>query len=257
MTRSTSLRTLLFATMVAGVTTVGAQPSTFRITQVYSTLDGAVQYVELTESAGLNGQHRLAGLTLTSEHNGVVKRFMFTEDLPTDQTAYRSIIVSNTSLTLIFGSIGSLFAPVFFEYTPDVKWLPTRFLPTDGGTLDFAGVDQMKYAALPNDGATALYRDGAARQATVPDHARGQRNNVFHSWVYAVEYYHAATDRYFISASAPDIEALDSGRLPGWSRTDESLSVGASPITSPYLRQPVCRFHIPPGEGDSHFLSAS
>ena len=72
---SLMLRAVL-AGLVAGVVTLaGAQPSTFRITQVFSNLDGSVQFVELTESAGMNGQHRLAGLTLTSTHNGVVKRF--------------------------------------------------------------------------------------------------------------------------------------------------------------------------------------
>jgi hypothetical protein len=34
-----------------------------------------------------------------------------------------------------------------------------------------------------------------------------------------VEYYNAALDHYFISPLQPDIDALDSGRLPGWSRT--------------------------------------
>ena len=34
-----------------------------------------------------------------------------------------------------------------------------------------------------------------------------------------IEYYHAALDHYFISASATDISALDSGMFIGWSRT--------------------------------------
>lgn len=52
----------------------------------------------------------------------------------------------------------------------------------------------------------------------------------------------------------PDLDALDSGRLPGWARTGSTFPVyaGASGSASP-----VCRFYIPPTEGDSHFYSAS
>jgi hypothetical protein len=63
---------VLLAVMHAGA---GAQPSTFRLTQVLSNLDGSVHFIELTESAGMSVQHRLAGLTLTSGRNGIVKQF--------------------------------------------------------------------------------------------------------------------------------------------------------------------------------------
>jgi hypothetical protein len=35
----------------------------------------------------------------------------------------------------------------------------------------------------------------------------------------AIEYYDAALDHYFITANAAQIDALDSGRFPGWQRT--------------------------------------
>ena len=34
-----------------------------------------------------------------------------------------------------------------------------------------------------------------------------------------IEYYNASQDHYFISSLQPDIDALDSGKLPGWQRT--------------------------------------
>jgi hypothetical protein len=40
--------------------------------------------------------------------------------------------------------------------------------------------------------------------------------------VEAIEYYHPVFDHYFVTASAADIDALDSGRLPGSRRTDEA-----------------------------------
>src|SRR4030095_6455012 len=73
-----------------------ADPPTFRIAQIYSNLDGSTLFIRLTETRGLNGQHHFAGLTLTSTHNGLVKQFVFPTDLPTDQTAHRSIVVVAT-----------------------------------------------------------------------------------------------------------------------------------------------------------------
>ena len=69
-----------------------------------------------------------------------------------------------------------------------------------------------------------------------------------------VEYYNATLDHYFITPLATEIDALDSGRIPGWTRT--GLSFAASALPGPGL-MPVCRFYIPPIHGDSHFLSAS
>jgi Repeat of unknown function (DUF5648) len=68
-----------------------------------------------------------------------------------------------------------------------------------------------------------------------------------------VEFYHAGRDHYF-SALPPDIAALDSGRVPGWVRTGQMFNAYAKPGGN---ADPVCRFHIPPPEGDSHFYSAS
>ncbi len=69
-----------------------------------------------------------------------------------------------------------------------------------------------------------------------------------------VEYYNAALDHYFISGLPADIAALDSGTLKGWVRTGLAFNAyaGAADGTSP-----VCRFYLPPANGDSHFYSAS
>ncbi|MCC6196276.1 MAG: exo-alpha-sialidase, partial [Burkholderiales bacterium] len=71
-----------------------------------------------------------------------------------------------------------------------------------------------------------------------------------------VEYYHAGFDHYFITSSAEEIDALDSGRTRGWSRTGRAFEAVSAyfPGLEP---NPVCRFHIPPQHGDSHFFSAS
>lgn len=66
-----------------------------------------------------------------------------------------------------------------------------------------------------------------------------------------VEYYNAEQDHYFMTAAVADMAALDSGRFVGWQRTGYTFA------STPTLTNPVCRFYIPPGYGDSHFFSAS
>lgn len=68
-----------------------------------------------------------------------------------------------------------------------------------------------------------------------------------------IEYYDADQDHYFMSSLQADIDALDSGRFPGWVRT--GLTFKAYPQSNPGA-SPVCRFYIPPVDGDSHFYSA-
>ena len=72
--------------------------------------------------------------------------------------------------------------------------------------------------------------------------------------VTAFEYYNAALDHYFVTDLAPDIDALDTSRIPGWARTGKSFQVW--PIASGFLND-VCRYYIPPEHGNSHFFSAS
>lgn len=72
--------------------------------------------------------------------------------------------------------------------------------------------------------------------------------------VAVIEYYNAAQDHYFISSLPADINALDSGQFKGWVRTGKTF--GAYPVATA-AASPVCRFYIPPADGDSHFYSAS
>ena len=69
-----------------------------------------------------------------------------------------------------------------------------------------------------------------------------------------IEYYNASQDHYFFTASQPELDALDSGRLTGWTRTGMKFPAYSRDSTGV---APVCRFYLPPGQGDSHFYSAS
>jgi lysyl endopeptidase len=70
-----------------------------------------------------------------------------------------------------------------------------------------------------------------------------------------VEFYNATLDHYFITASAHEIELLDTGVLKGWVRTGLRFLGYSSAAQAPEPVNPVCRFYLRPEVGDSHFYS--
>jgi hypothetical protein len=267
MNRVRELVACLASIVLAGFShsATGAPPS-FRISEVFSDINGSLQFIRLTETEGLNGQQHFAGLTLTSTHGGVTKTYTFASDLSSEQTANLSIVVAaSRGLPVVVGGTSYNDGRGYnCCYRPHFATLPARFIATDGGTLDFAGVHRFTYSSLPTDGLNALYGDGTIRRATVPGNGAcymgvGCRSEFEISLTYefAFEYYNAELDHYFLSASAPDIDALESGRSPGWQWTGQSFFVAGTPNGYPGLAEPVCRFYLPPGHGNSHFFSAS
>jgi hypothetical protein len=107
-----------------------------------------VQFIVMREGSGTNGENLWAGNTLASTGQGGTKTFAFPTDLPSSVTANRHVLIA----TQDFAALG-LVSP---DYT-----IPNGFLPLTNGTVNFAGVDQMSYGALPTDGVNALNRDGA------------------------------------------------------------------------------------------------
>jgi hypothetical protein len=237
--------------------TCGAADNSFRMTAMFSDKAGLIQYIQLQESSGLDGQEHFKGLTLVvTSRAGIVKSITLPNDLPGSSTANSFALIGTRQYP------GDL---VDFD-------LPQGFLPTDGGTLVFAGVDVWDYQELPANGYTVLTRaDGpTTNPAGSPSDLlvrsfTGRVVGLLAIMDPVIEYYNKALDHYFISASQPDIDALDSGRIPGWKRTGELFTAWTTPLVSvpPFGAQsppgmgPVCRLYIPPGEGDSHFFSAS
>jgi len=92
-------------------------------------------------------------MPLISTHARVNKTFIFPKNLPNSQTAGRRVLVATQG----FAALGIV--------TPDFV-VPNGFLPTDGGTLNYAGVDTITLPALPADGVTAVDRNGNPVAAT-------------------------------------------------------------------------------------------
>lgn len=212
----------------------------FRIEQLFSNADGSVQFVVMHEAFGGNGENFWAGQQLrVTDSRGISQAITFSTNLPSSNTANRRVLIA----TPAFAALGIV--------TPDYS-IPARFLPTDGGTLDYAaGVHRITFSALPTDGATALMASGVA-VANVATNFAGVSGSVAPAAGIAtvVEFYNAALDHYFITHIAPEIATLDAGvTIKGWARTGQSFNV----FTTASGTSAVCRFYIPPDKGNSHF----
>jgi hypothetical protein len=82
-----------------------------------------------------------------------------------------------------------------------------------------------------------------------------QETSPMPSLVQVIEYYDARLDHYFLSVDPAEINALDTGRIPGFTRTGEQfMAYSAAPATAGL--SPVCRFYGLPAAGlDSHFYT--
>ncbi len=111
---------------------------------------------------------------------------------------------------------------------------------------------------IGNTGITiSAFGEDEAGELYFTDYARGEiRRFAAESAdrIDVVEYYNAALDHYFMTATPAEIHALDAGTLKGWARTSRSFSAFAQAASG---TSPVCRYYLPPAFGDSHFYSAS
>ena len=211
----------------------------FRIEQLYSNADGTVQFVVLHESSGANSENQWNGRTLRMITPAGTTTFSFPSNLPSD-TALRRVLVATPG----FEALGLVHA----DYV-----MPAGFLSITGGTLNYAGVHQVTYQSLPTNGVSALSSSGAIIPNVATNFA-GVSASIAAAPAVAtvIEYYNAALDHYFITDLANEIAILDAGvTIKGWARTGQSFNVYAAAGSN---TSPVCRFYIPPANGDSHFF---
>lgn len=212
----------------------------FRIEQVYSNADGTVQFVVMHEASGSDGENFWAGQQLrVTDTFGATRQITFPTNLPSSSTANARVLIATPG----FAALGLV--------TSDFS-IPAGFLPTGGGTLNYAGVNQITFAALPTDGVLALMASGGTTRNLATNFARASASvGAAPSIATGVEFYNASLDHYFISHIPGEIAILDAGvTIKGWARTGRSFNVytAAGSGTSP-----VCRYYIPPEKGNSHF----
>ena len=119
----------------------------YEIEELYSSADGTIQYVEL-HVGPFDGESFWRGVSLTATAGAQSHVYTFPSNLPSTATANTSVLVA----TQAFADLGVV--------TPDFI-LPSGFLFTGGGTLNYGDVDIVAYGPLPSDGTHALAHDGS------------------------------------------------------------------------------------------------
>ncbi len=160
----------LVLALAAGVPTAAAKSHLWRFTEVFSTADGSIQFIEMFvfNPAG-TGETQFAGRPLTSNTN----TYLFPSNLADENTAQRWVLIATQSFADLPG------AP-----TPDYI-LPANFFDPIGDQLRYrATIDQITIApgALPLDGVRSLMRDGAGLLSTGlnnPTNFAGETHRVF------------------------------------------------------------------------------
>lgn len=128
----------VFLSACAWATPAQASFHLYVISEIYSSPDGTVQYIELFEptSAGLNGQNFLSGHQVTSTGAAA---YSITANLPSGNTLGTHVLFA----TQAFANLHVV--------TPDYI-IPANFVPVGGGTINYAGVSSVTFPALPTDG---------------------------------------------------------------------------------------------------------
>src|SRR5512138_2958058 len=89
------LRTLAAGWLIAAAGLASASYHTWQIAEAYSNADGTIQFIQLRESQGFNGENLLAGRALSvTRTGGTTKTFVFPSDLPSPGTANRYFLIA-------------------------------------------------------------------------------------------------------------------------------------------------------------------
>lgn len=162
----------------------------------------------------------------------------------------RLVIRADDSLVLATNRPAEVTA-YFKDGTPDLSF-------GEQGTLALASLRALNAMALGPDGSLWLAGE-SAKPAPSAGVNRGEPAvvHLVSRTTPVVEFHHATLDHYFITINPRESSALDLGWSAGWTRTQEAFNLLAPSSPSKDAAAPVCRFYIPPAQGDSHFFSVS
>lgn len=126
---------------------------TYDIEEVYSNVDGTVQFIELFETEGLDEQFQFMGKHVTTNAND----FEYPSNLSGSTTANTHVLLATASFASLPGSV-----------TPDFI-IPENFFAIIGDTIALRetssgpSFDEISYAGgeLPIDGVNSLNEDGS------------------------------------------------------------------------------------------------
>ena len=145
------------ALVVAGMAC--AEYHTFQIEQIFSNADGTVQFVVMHEMFGMDGESLWMGNSLVSGYGMSSQTYTFNRNLPGGTPAYGYYMGTPSPTAHKRVLIGTQGFAALGIVAPDYT-VQNGFLPTNGGTLNYANADLVNFGALPTDGVTAIDRNG-------------------------------------------------------------------------------------------------
>jgi hypothetical protein len=190
------------------------------------------------------GQYSVQGLIYTTDSLNMLGNFDVTAITGTVNGAAMGSLLANPNQPYVYfggGSNGSYW---------DNNLIPVAPFVTHAGGIafNFQG-DILILFSGPNGNPLSEGLYGQAAQQTI--FGTLSVTEISPAVVEVIEYYNASQDHYFITWIANEIAILDAGvQIKGWQRTGywflalPTASTGTSDI---------CRFYIPPADGDSHF----
>jgi hypothetical protein len=161
---------LVSAVCAAPVLAASRAFHTFVISELYSSVDGQVQFIELRESIGFDGEHFFAGhaLTATSADGTQEHVFVFPTNLPNSSTANKSVLIATANFATLTGGV-----------TPNYTIPPNFLFP--GGEVNFAGLPggaTVTYTSLPSDGQQSRVYPGGTLAVNSPRNFANQTGSV-------------------------------------------------------------------------------
>ena len=147
----------LTGSLIAALLTLSVMPAladvhTWGINEVFSSADGSVQFIEMRELIGFNGQDKLAtSLVYAHTFDTNANSFTYPNDLPSIITANKSFLMATAGFELLPGGV-----------TPDYT-IPSQFFSVTGDTLVFSSnVSILNFTGgvLPTDGVNSLLFGG-------------------------------------------------------------------------------------------------
>jgi hypothetical protein len=136
-------------------------------TELFSLADGSVQFIEMRTTS--NGENVATAGQLRSQSTGNV--FIFPNNLPSNQTANKSMLVATAGFAALPGGI-----------TPDFT-LPANFFNPAGDTVSlflsgFGTVDSRTFTALPSDGVNSRHYPSNTLAANSPTNFAGASGSI-------------------------------------------------------------------------------
>lgn len=116
------------------------------ISELYSSADGKVQFIEL--ACDETGENAVGGQRLYCSQGSRTNIFTFPTD-PVGNTFNKKLLLASANFAAQPGAV-----------TPNYTF-PTNFLFLGNGRVNFANVDALNYTGLPSDGRRSLLRSGS------------------------------------------------------------------------------------------------